>query len=125
MILNLPAIVEKGFTLEAIQDEVPRVRFSGNGDTEAVSPLNRFLKHLHQELVAHSSTSVAVDFEELYFMNSSCLKAFVSWIYKVDTTGRPYKIHLLMNPRLHWQSRSLATLQRLAPQVVQVEELNN
>ncbi len=125
MILNLPAIVEKGFTLEAIEDEVPRVRFSGNGDTEAVASLNRFLKHLHQELVAHDSPSVAVDFEELYFMNSSCLKAFVSWIYKVDTTGRPYQIRLLMNPRLHWQSRSLATLQRLAPLVVQVEALNS
>jgi hypothetical protein len=46
----------------------------------------------------------------------------VAWIYKVDTEGRPYKIRLLRDPALHWQRTSLATLQRLAPEVVVIED---
>jgi hypothetical protein len=46
----------------------------------------------------------------------------VAWIYKVDTEGRPYKIRLLRDPSLHWQRTSIATLQRLAPEVVIVED---
>jgi hypothetical protein len=50
------------------------------------------------------------------------LKAMVAWIYKVDTEGRPYKIRLLRDASLHWQRTSIATLQRLAPDVVIVED---
>jgi hypothetical protein len=66
-----------------------------------------------------------VDLCDLYFMNSSCLKAFVSLIYKVNTTGRPYQIHLQMNPRQPWQRRSLEPLKRLAPAVVFLEDMSS
>jgi len=100
------------------------VKFSGNGDGEAIAPLDRFLKLLHKNLTDDKSTSVRVDLGDLYFMNSSCLKAFVSWIYKVNTTGRPYQIHLQMNPRQPWQRRSLEPLKRLAPAVVSLDDLS-
>jgi hypothetical protein len=121
--LNLPAIRAKGFALVPLADgPTPAVKFSGNGDTEAVSPLDRFLKLLHKNLLDERCSSVAVDLADLYFMNSSCLKAFVSWIYKVNTTGRPYQIRLQMNPRQPWQRRSLEPLKRLAPAVVFLDE---
>jgi hypothetical protein len=124
--LNLSAIREKGFALVPMPEApVPTVKFSGNGDGEAIAPLDRFLKVLHKNLVDDSSTEVYVDLCDLYFMNSSCLKAFVSWIYKVNTTGRPYQIHLQMNPRQPWQRRSLEPLKRLAPAVVVLDDLTD
>lgn len=121
--LTLSAIREKGFALVPLPEAtVPTVKFSGNGDAEAIAPLDRFLKLLHKNLIDDKSTSVRVDLADLYFMNSSCLKAFVSWIYKVNTTGRPYQIHLQMNPRQPWQRRSLEPLKRLAPAVVVLDD---
>ncbi|HWO12197.1 MAG TPA: hypothetical protein VNN80_22030, partial [Polyangiaceae bacterium] len=55
--------------------------------------------------------------------NSSCLKAFVSWIYKVNTSGKPYRIHLQVNPRQPWQRRSLEPLKRLAPTIVFLDDV--
>jgi hypothetical protein len=100
------------------------VRFSGNGDSEAVPLLQEFLRKLHEELSIKQASVVHVDLGELYFMNSSCLKGFVSWLHKVDTTGALYKVVLRMNPRQRWQLRSLATLKRLAPETVVIEEIS-
>jgi hypothetical protein len=123
--LTLNAIRANGFTLVPLPEAaVPTVKFSGNGDAEAIAPLDRFLKLLHKNLTDDKSTNVRVDLGDLYFMNSSCLKAFVSWIYKVNTTGRPYQIHLQMNPRQPWQRRSLEPLKRLAPAVVFLDDLS-
>lgn len=120
--LNLPTIAEQGLTLAPVDAPEARVRFSGAGDTEGVALFERFLGLLHADLVASGTAQIAVDLEQLTFINSSCLKALVSWIYKVDTSGRPYKIVLLRNPRMHWQKSSLSTLQRLAPQVVSIKD---
>jgi hypothetical protein len=123
--LTLSAIRANGFALTPLpESDVPAVKFSGNGDAEAVAPLDRFLKLLHKNLIDDESTQVQVDLADLYFMNSSCLKAFVSWIYKVNTTGRPYQIHLQMNPRQPWQRRSLEPLKRLAPAVVFLNDVS-
>jgi hypothetical protein len=123
--LTLPAIRANGFALVPLDGgPAAAVKMSGNGDAEAVSLLDRFLKLLHKNLTDEGCTSVAVDLGELYFMNSSCLKAFVSWIYKVNTTGRPYQIRLQMNPRQPWQRRSLEPLKRLAPAVVFLDEVD-
>jgi hypothetical protein len=123
--LTLSAIRANGFALTPLpESSVPAVKFSGNGDAEAVAPLDRFLKLLHKNLIDDKSTQVQVDLADLYFMNSSCLKAFVSWIYKVNTTGRPYQIHLQMNPRQPWQRRSLEPLKRLASAVVFLNEVS-
>lgn len=122
--IALPPVESKGFSLSMdTSGSRPTVKFNGNGDTEAIAPLNRFLKLLHKSVLEGKVAEVAVDLGQLYFMNSSCLKAFVSWIYQVKTGGDLYRIRLLMNPRLHWQRRSLERLARLAPKVVTLDEL--
>lgn len=108
-----------------LEGTVPTVKLSGTGDAEAVPPLDRFLKLVHKDLVDDRRGAVAVDLRELYFINSSCLKAFVSWIHKVKTAENGYQIRLQMNPRLSWQRRSLEPLKRLAPKVVILEELDS
>lgn len=120
--LNLPGIEETGFALKVVNADPPLIRFTGNGDSEAIAPLDRFLRQLHMALLNKHCTAVSIDLNELYFMNSSCLKNFVAWIYRVDTEGKPYEIQFLTNPRLHWQQRSLATLRRLAPTIVSIAD---
>lgn len=122
--LRLLGIRTEGFALVlADAGAVPVVRLSGNGDGEVVAPLDRTLKQLHEELVEASVRSVVVDLGELYFMNSSCLKAFVSWIYKVRTSGKPYQIRIQYNPNQRWQQRGLEPLVRLAPAVVFLDQI--
>lgn len=116
---SLPPIRTESFSLVfSDTGSGPALRLSGNGDGEVVTPLDRTLKQLHEELAFSGARAVIVDLGDLYFMNSSCLKAFVSWIYKVRTSGKPYQIRMQLNPRQRWQQRGLEPLQRLAPAIV-------
>jgi len=119
---ELPMIEEEGLQLGPVAGTQDRVRFAGTGEAEGAAVLDRFLGLLHRQALANDLRRVTIELEELEFINSSCLKAMVAWIYKVDTEGRPYKIHLRRDASMHWQRTSLATLQRLAPDVVVIEE---
>jgi hypothetical protein len=122
--LGIEPVSREGFSLSPILDGGRLiVRFSGNGDMEATSVLNEHLVVVHREAVIHQLNEVVFDFHDLYFLNSSCLKAFVSWIHTVDSEGVPYKIRFLSNPNQHWQRRSLDALHRLALDVVTIEQL--
>jgi hypothetical protein len=120
--MNLPMVAEEGLTLGPVEGEGGRVRFAGTGEAEGAKVLGDFLALLHDEATAQGLGEVTIELSELDFINSSCLKAMVAWVYKVDTEGRPYTIRLLRDAALHWQRTSLATLQRLAPEVVFVED---
>jgi hypothetical protein len=119
---DLPYVEEEGLTLGPVPGVLGRVRFAGTGEAEGAAVLDRYLGLVHQLAVSRELREVTIELEELEFINSSCLKAMVAWIYKVDTEGRPYKIRLLRDSSLHWQRTSIATLQRLAPDVVSVED---
>lgn len=121
-VLNIPTVRTYDYCLSAVDAKAPLARFSGTGDVDAVSELKHFLEALHAELLRIHASNVDFDLNELYFMNSSCLKAFVSWIHKVNTAGRPYTVHFITNQRLHWQAKSVSTLRRFAPGVVSLEE---
>ncbi len=59
----------------------------------------------------------------LEFMNSSCMKTFVTWI-GLDQgleADKQYKIRFRSNPEIHWQRRSLHALSRFAADLVTVE----
>jgi hypothetical protein len=119
---EIPNVEEEGLELGAVPGAAGRYRFAGTGEGEGAAVLDRFLGQLHRKAVAGDLREVTLELTELEFINSSCLKAMVAWIYKVDTEGRPYTIHLLRDPALHWQRTSLATLQRLAPDVVSIQD---
>src|SRR5688572_5076169 len=120
--MNLPRIEADGLTLGPVEGARGSVRFSGIGEAEGAALLDRFLTLLHEQALAQQLPEVTIELAQLDFINSSCLKAMVAWIYKVDTEGRPYKIRLRRDASMHWQRTSLATLQRLAPEVVVIEE---
>lgn len=123
--LQIEPLVYTGFQLTPrVEAERLVVNFAGNGDMSAVEALGQFLKRVHAEATTLGVAEVAFDFRDLYFMNSSCFKAFVTWIdivSRIPSNG--YKIKFLTNPRLHWQRRSLEALRCLSPNVVRVEPL--
>jgi hypothetical protein len=123
--LGLTPLVHTGFQLTPrLESDGLIVNFSGNGDMSAVDALGRYLKQVHQEAVSLEVKDVSFDFRDLYFMNSSCFKAFVTWIDQASRSeGHAYVIRFLTNPRLHWQRRSLEALRCLSPNVVRVEPL--
>lgn len=123
--LFVPKVAGDSFAVELIGGAPPRIRFTGNGDSTAIAPLEVFLRQVHDQMLTMMLDFIEVDLGELYIMNSSCMKQFISWIYKVDTTGRPYRICFWLTPRLRWQGRTVATFQRLAPATVLVRELQS
>lgn len=123
--LELSKVTREGFSLDpSLDDGNLSVRFSGNGDMSAVTALGLFLRTVHEEATKLAVSQVSFDFSALYFMNSSCFKAFVTWIHTVSQSTPPaYGICFLTNPKLYWQRRSLEALRCLAPKVVRVESL--
>jgi hypothetical protein len=121
---SLVPVVENGFSLTPeLEAPTLTIAFSGNADMAAVKPLSTYLSQVHAEALQLGLEEVAFDLKELYFMNSSCFKSFVTWINSVST-GDPklaYRIRFLANPQQYWQRRSLDALRRMAQNVVTVE----
>lgn len=101
---------------------VIRITLAGNADIHAIAPITVFLEQLHVESLRLAATEVLVDFQQLEFMNSSCLKSFVTWISSVSETPpeQQYKIQFISNPELRWQRRSLHALSCFAADLVTV-----
>jgi hypothetical protein len=121
---SLVPVVQNGFSLTPkLEDSSLTVAFSGNADMSAVTPLSMFLSHVHAEALQLELEEVTFDLKELYFMNSSCFKSFVTWINSVSTGDpkRAYRIRFLANPQQYWQRRSLDALRRMAQNIVSVE----
>ncbi|MEY4543883.1 MAG: hypothetical protein RL685_78 [Pseudomonadota bacterium] len=120
-----PSLRPSGIFIKSDESEGSlRVTLSGNGDASAVQPLDDYLVQLHGQLAQSKASAVLIDVTQLVFMNSSCIKAFASWIHDVKVSASPYMIRLRLNPGLLWQKRTLKTLTRLAPSVVQLEEVS-
>lgn len=99
------------------------VRFSGTADTVAMPQVHSLLQRLHDEVLRAGAREVTIDLRALEFMNSSCFKAFVSWIGGVQELeeARQYKILFLSDPEKHWQRRSLGALSCFAVDLIRVE----
>ena len=99
------------------------LHFWGNADLRAKEQLDVFLEEADDQCVAAHVEEVAVDFRELVFMNSSCLKALVTWLSKIQErpNEQQYRIVFLKDPGAHWQARSLHALVTFAPGMIRVE----
>jgi hypothetical protein len=121
--LLLDGVATSALSLEpSLEEDRLKVTFTGTGDMSAITELNEYLKRVHGEAQRLSVPEVTCDLRKLSFMNSSCFKAFVTWIDTVKNDPRPYRIRLLAESSLHWQRRSLEALRRLAVGVVSVEQ---
>lgn len=98
-----------------------RLTLAGTADVRAIEPLGRLLPKIYDHSAAGSIDDVTVDVLTLEFMNSSCFKAFVTWISVMqDAPDRRYRITFVSNPAMRWQRRSLQALACFAPDMIAV-----
>ena len=94
----------------------------GNADYAALDALEMLLTRVHTEARRLAVGEVIVDLRQLEFMNSSCFKAFVTWISMMqDEADRRYRVTFLSNPAMRWQRRSLQALSCFAADIISVE----
>lgn len=118
--LHVNPVQEKSFRAAALlEGEGVAVRFSGTADLNVKPLVDRFLCDVHAEVCRIDVRDVTVDMSALEFINSSCLKAFVTWITTVQAmaAGR-YHIAFMFKPARDWQRRSVDALSRLGQDVV-------
>jgi anti-anti-sigma factor len=96
------------------------VHLRGHADLDAEDVLDGFVAEVDREASAGAVREVVVDMRDLEFMNSSCLKTLVTWLYNVRRrpTSAQYLIRFLSDRAAFWQERSLATLKAFAPAIV-------
>jgi len=100
-----------------------QVSLTGTADLTVKAQLDHFLREVHSEAQRCSAEEVTVDFRQLEFMNSSCLKSFVWWISTAQ--GQPgdskYRIVFVSSPTVCWQRRSLNALACLANEIISIQ----
>jgi hypothetical protein len=96
---------------------------SGSAETEELAALHSVLSGLHDDILRDPVKNVIADIRGLEFASSSCLKAFVTWLQRVQELEDPqrYLITFRSNPRHTWQRRSLGALAAFAAGVVRIE----
>jgi hypothetical protein len=99
------------------------MRLVGSAETDAKSALDVLLKGIHEAAIAAKVGEVVVDLRELEFMNSSCIKAFVSWIGAIQDgpASSQYQLRILSDSKRRWQDRSLAALACFAADLIHIE----
>jgi hypothetical protein len=107
----------------ADDDGAIHVTLVGCADARVMGPMVELLDRVHDEALRTSAKETTVDFRALDFMNSSCFKAFVSWISRVQELPpeAQYRIRFVSDATKHWQRRSLGALSCFAVDLVRIE----
>lgn len=100
-----------------------RICLAGTADLLVHEQLAAFLDSVHACATEHRVSRVLVDVSKLGFINSSCLKNFVTWIFKVHNGERAqqYQIVFLTNHSSPWQERSFHALSCMCTELVSIE----
>jgi anti-anti-sigma factor len=99
------------------------VSMRGNADMAVHERLKAFLDDLHGTVKAARAKEAVFEFQELYFMNSSCLSLLLRFINTVVGTqsSQQYVVRFKSNPKLRWQQKSLDALRAYAQDHVFIE----
>ncbi len=121
--LTVKNVVLESFRIEASEaaDRLSIV-LSGTADMAAVEPLVQCLERVRFDMTRRGYSATEINIRSLYLLNSSCIKAFVRFIYLIQTEGLQFSVVFLVDRNLSWQARALAALQRMAPDLVHVSE---
>ncbi|CAN92481.1 hypothetical protein WME95_12995 [Sorangium sp. So ce327] len=121
--LRVDRITTDSFGIEpALLGDRLSIKLTGTGDMAAAAPLGAYCKEVQHEVRRLSLAAVEFDIRALYFLNSSCLKAFIAFISGVTGQGPSCKIRFVTDARLGWQRRSLAALERMSPGLVSIHD---
>ncbi|MDC0677354.1 hypothetical protein [Sorangium atrum] len=121
--LKVESVVTDSFGIEpALREDTLSIKLTGTGDMAAAAPLGSYCKALQAEVARLSVSAVEFDVRSLYFLNSSCLKAFISFICGLAGQGLKCRVQFLTDARLGWQRRSLTALERMSPELVSIAD---
>ncbi|KYF73044.1 hypothetical protein BE11_11065 [Sorangium cellulosum] len=121
--LRVDHVVTDSFGIEpALLGDRLSIKLTGTGDMAAAAPLGGYCKEVQEEVRRLSLAAVEFDIRALYFLNSSCLKAFIAFICGVAAQGLTCEIRFVTDARLAWQRRSLTALERMSPSLVSIDE---
>ena len=122
MTKSLAPVRSDNYSIEATEHRNRlTVVLTGTFDMSAVQDLQSFLSHVRQEVEATNPTHLDVNVSAVYFLGSSCIKAFVSLTAAMKVLPKRPKLTIVTSARLDWQGRTFAVLARLAPEIVTIE----
>ncbi len=95
----------------------------GNADMAVHERLKGFFDALGAAAKVAHAKEIVFEFEELYFMNSSCLSLILRFINGVleAKPAHQYKARFRSNPNLRWQKKSLQAIHAYAKELVIIE----
>ena len=97
--------------------------FVGTADAQVDAQLEAFLGRQHAAVEREPAAEVVADIRHLEFMNSSCFKAFVTWIVQVRRmpAASQYRIRFLSSAQHHWQKRSLHAISYFGGDLIRID----
>lgn len=106
-----------------IEDGQIALRFAGSADSRSEVAIDSLLARVHEEAVRLGVREVSVDFRDCDFVNSSCFKAFVVWLERIQdlAANDQYKLCFYSDETKAWQRRSLGALSCFAIELVRIE----
>jgi hypothetical protein len=122
--LSVPAVQDDEFRAHAtLEGKRLELHLWGNADLRVKDKLDGFLAAADTQAMLHELPEVIADLRQLAFMNSSCIKALVTWLSGVQerSPAEQYRIRFLRDPDARWQSRSLQFLVAFAPKLITIE----
>ncbi len=107
----------------AFDGKAMQAELTGVAEMTAARELSTLLKDLHAAALRYKTKSVVVDLLQLEFMNSSCLKSFITWLKSLQELPEAtrYVVQFLTDPARSWQKKSMQAVSCFAPQHVQVK----
>ena len=97
--------------------------FAGSADSRSQGAIEAMLGRAHEEALRLRVPEVAVDFRDCDFVNSSCFKAFVVWLERIQEleSDQQYRLRFFSDDTKAWQRRSLQALSCFAIELVHIE----
>jgi hypothetical protein len=101
-----------------------QLALTGSAETPAYDALMSLVRRLQAQAHERRPSEVVVDLRELEFMNSTCIKTFVTWLSELREAdpGARYPVRFLFDPNKPWQRRTVGALQSFAPSVVTIAD---
>ncbi len=123
MKLNLEPMTREGHSVvPKLEERKLFLKLSGTFDMTSALALQLYLEKVQAEVRKQQLLELVVDVTEVYYLGSSCIKAFVTLTVGLQHGSAGMLMRVLTNPRLDWQERAFSVLARIAPERVLVEQ---
>ena len=108
-------------TLEKTADRWTVKCFGTLDVSDAAARVQPEMLKLHDAATAAKIPVVRLEVQDVEYMNSSGLKAFMAWFLAASNSkGNRYAIEVVYDPNKSWQQLSFRPMERLAPNTVKL-----